>query len=265
MIDVSFSKIIYTVLTRIKSVIIGDFMKLRNNIIFIKILLLFFVFICSNFFAYSAENSLSEISVKKTYSGQYNILLKLNKSANVKKSFDGENLILTIPSTLPSDSIDIIYDNASGLHNVTVQKKNTNNTLILLQGDNISNSQIFTKDISTGFTKKIDDSNPFFTNILFVSDKKFVVLFSLLALFFFTIILASKPRTKTSVQQQHFSSSNSYHNKSMTLRRKNLLQSKNIPSISYKLNGSFSSVSVSKPSDFDFNNNQLDEQIRKVG
>ena len=51
-----------------------------------------------------------------------------------------------------------------------------------------------------------------------------------------------------------------------TLRNKNINQSRNIPSINYKVNGS-ARVAMSVPKDFVINNYQMQEteQIRKAG
>ena len=51
----------------------------------------------------------------------------------------------------------------------------------------------------------------------------------------------------------------------MTLRRKSMQQSLNAPSISYRMNGSFSAANMSVPNDFAYENGEMEEEIRKVG
>lgn len=230
-----------------------------------------FLFICvvlfSSLNAFSAENSLLGIDVKQMTNDSYNILLKLDNTSQITKLIDSEgNLVINLNSTLPSDSMDIIYDNASDLNNVIVQKKNKDNTVILLQGENIANSQIYTKSLSTGITKKLDSKNNLLSSLLFVADKK-IFAFSFVTMFLlFLMMLAIRPKN------QRFSSSNlkksnkiiknSYIN---TLRNKNLIQSKNIPSINYNVKKSLKSSFMSVPKEFVINNHIIEEEMRKVG
>ena len=71
---------------------------------------------------------------------------------------------------------------------------------------------------------------------------------------FLTFINSNVKNVKTS----NVSSSN-------TLRNKNINQSRNIPSINYKVNGGYSKMSI--PKDFVINNHMAreKEQIRKAG
>lgn len=242
-------------------------MKLRKKLSLInKCLVVVFAIIFSAMYACAAENSISGLSVKQNGAGEYNILLKLNKAATVKKFFDGENLVLTIPSAVPSDSMEIAYDNASDLQNVTVQKKGEDNTIVVLQGNNIENAQLYTKDISTGLVKKIDESNGFLDNFLFVTNKK-VLASSVMVMFFFLLIMfASKPsKAKKNEKNAKKEKVSVNQNKAMTLRRKSMQQSLNAPSISYRMNGSFSAANMSVPNDFAYENGEMEEEIRKVG
>lgn len=230
-----------------------------------------FLFICvvllSSLSSFAAENSLLGIDVKQMPNNGYNILLRLDNTAQINKTVDSEgNLIINLNSTLPSDSMDIIYDNTSDLNNVIVQKKNKDNTVILLQGKNIANAQIFTKELSTGITKKLDAKNSLLSNLLFIADKK-IFAFSFAAMFLmFLMMLAVRPKN-----QRYSASSIKKINKTAkdvnanTLRNKNLIQSKNIPSINYNVKKSLNSSFMSVPKDFVINNHIVEEEIRKVG
>ncbi len=243
---------------RIKFNLVNKFLKKT------KFFMLFFILVFTATTA-AANNSVSNISVKQNEAGIYNILLKLDKSAAVKKSFDGKSLILTIPSVIPADSMEIIYDNAAELQNVTVQKKNTDSTMIILQGKNIENAQIFTKDISTGVTKKLEDSNSIINSFFFVADKNLLALSAFLILLMLTIMSFSRPAKKEYTKLKQTSADRKFNNKPMTLRRKNMTQSSSIPSINYAHNGSFSTTNVSIPTDFAINENLEEERIRKAG
>lgn len=230
-----------------------------------------FMFVCVALFsalnAFAAENSLLGIDVKQTSNNSYDILLKLDNNARINKTLDSDgNLIINLNSTLPSDSMDIIYDNASELANVIVQKKNKENTVILLQGENIANSQIYTKELSTGITKKLDAKNSLLSSLFFVADKK-ILAFSFAAMFLmFLMMLAARPKN-----QRYSAPSAKKINKTSakinanTLRNKNLIQSKNIPSINYNVNKSLNSSFMSVPKDFVINNHIMEEEVRKVG
>ena len=81
---------------------------------------------------------------------------------------------------------------------------------------------------------------------------------------FFMLMLSIRPKNKRynsnvkNVKTQKSVSSN-------TLRNKNNNQSRNIPSINYKVNGGYSKMSI--PKDFVINNHMASEreQIRKAG
>lgn len=246
-------------------------MKLGKELSIInKFFVLGVVFVLSPVFSFAVENSLSAIDVKQSSSGEYDIVLKLDKKAQVKKMVDSEgNLTLVVNSTLPSETMDIVYDSAADLENVIVQKKNKDNTLILFQGENISNAKVYTKELSTGVVKQINSNDAAFGNLFFIADKKVLAMFLVGLFSFFMMMLALRPREKKYTVASAKKHTNVKKNTSVnTLRNKNLVQSKNIPSINYKVNGSFSSVNanMSKPKDFVINKQYQEiEQIRKVG
>lgn len=228
-----------------------------------KLLLFFAIFLCSSVLAFAAENSLLGIDVQQQ-GENYNVMLKLNNNADIQRMVNAQDsLTIVLKETVPTDSVEIIYDNAADLENVIVQKKNNGNTLILLEGKAIENASIYTKDLSTGIVSQAGKEKSL-SNYLFIADKK-VAGFSVLGLvMFFMLMLSIRPKNKRynsnvkNVKTQKSVSSN-------TLRNKNNNQSRNIPSINYKVNGGYSKMSI--PKDFVINNHMASEreQIRKAG
>lgn len=228
------------------------------------------VFLCASLVSFATENSLSEVGLKQSEDNGYQVILKLDKKAQIKKIVDGsDNLTLVVNSTLPSESMEIIYDSEDSLANIIVQKRNDNNTLISLQGENIANAEIITKEISTGATKKLDTNENALSNLFFVADKKILGVSLAGILLFFLMMVASKPkRRKTSSNMSK--TTNAHQTSANTLRNKNLVQSQNIPSINYKVNGSFSSANphTTMPKDLVVNNKKntiREQQVRKAG
>ena len=228
-----------------------------------KLFVFICIFLCSSVLAFAAEKSLLGIDVQQQGS-EYNVMLKLDKDAEIQRMVNGEdNLTIVLKETLPTDSVEIIYDNAADLENVIVQKKKNGNTLILLEGKSIENANIYTKDLSNGVVSQYGKEKSL-ANYLFVVDKK-IVGFSILGIMMFYILMLSlRPKNKRynsnvkNVKNSNVSSSN-------TLRNKNINQSRNIPSINYKVNGGYSKMSI--PKDFVINNHMAreKEQIRKAG
>ncbi|MCD7779339.1 MAG: hypothetical protein LUH05_01545 [Candidatus Gastranaerophilales bacterium] len=235
-----------------------------------RIVLSAIVFLLASVNVFAAESSLSGIDIKQPDGQKYKVLLKLDKQARIKKLFDNEgNLMLILNSTLPSDSMEIVYDNANDLNNVTVQKKGADNTLILLQGKNIENSQIYTKELSTGITKELNTNESFLSSLFIVTDKKILASSVLGMIILFLLMLASRPKDKRySSYKSDKTVKSKKHTAVNTLRYKNLTQSKYIPSINWKENRNFNSINAysSIPDDFSVNNNMYEEEnIRKAG
>ncbi len=235
-------------------------------LLFNKLLIMVCLFVFSSLFSLAAENSLSGINIKQVNSGEYNILLKVDNNVQIKKKLNGDdNLSLVLNSTLPSDSIEIVYDNAADLKNIMVQKKNSDNTIILLQGKNIVNSKIYTKELSTGLIKQSDVRN----NIFVIKDMKLFTysITGIISVFIFMLFARPKNRKryKTPEKQKNKTSltinslNNTKHN-----------SSRYIPSINYGVNNSynFANSKISIPEKFIINNymnNEYTEEIRKIG
>lgn len=234
-----------------------------------KLFLFMFVFLLSSAVSFAAVNSLSGIDVKQIGTSDYNVILKLDKGANINKvSVEEGTLTLVLNSAIPSDSVEIVYDNAVDLENVIVQKKNNESTVILLQGKNIENARIFTKDLSTGITKENNPKSNALINYFFTADKKITGLSVVAMLIIFGLMLSLRPKNKRySSSQVSMKKSGTVKKVTLnTLRNKNAVQSGKIPSINYNVNGSAKSL-MSVPKDFVINNYQVsdDEQIRKAG
>lgn len=224
-----------------------------------KLILSVGVFLYSSLCSFALENSLSGIDVQQMGTSEYNIMLKLNNAVNVQKIVNGDdNLTLVLKETVPTDSVEIVYDNAADLQNVIVQKKNNGDTLILLEGKDIENAKVFTKDLSNGLTVQNTSDK------LVATDKQMVGFSILVILMLFVLRLALRPKNERyiSVKTNVKNVKNSKKVTVNTLRKKNQNQSKNIPSINCNVNGSFRNMSI--PKDFVINN-YMEEQIRKVG
>lgn len=222
-----------------------------------KLFLFIGIFLCSFLSAFAAENSLFGIDVKQLNEADYSVILKVDNSLDVQKVFNGEdNLTLVLNQTVPTDSVEIIYDNAADLENVIVQKKNNGDTAILLQGKGIENAKIFTKDLASGQLVQADNKKLFSVDIKTAG-------FSVLGFIaFFMLMLSIRPKNK----RYNSNVKNVKATKKVvanTLRNKIQHQSKNIPSINYNVNAGFKS-NMSVPKDFVINN-YMEEEIRKVG
>ncbi len=223
-----------------------------------KFLLLFFIFVFSALNV-QAQNALSSVSVSQTAGNSYNITLKTDGSVRIKKYAESENnLLLVLNSVVPADSVEIVYDNASGLENVIVQKKNDNNTTILFQGKNVENSKIFVKELSTGLLKPFDSNT--LSDYLYIENiKYFSYAFSVIVVLFLMMILF-RPGYKIYRSKQKVSKKTIQN--SQTLRTKQYTAKRYIPSINYKVSVQKRNMTI--PKDFVISNH-MEEKIRKAG
>ena len=235
-------------------------MKSGSKLIF-NVLLSAVLFLSASAVSFASDNSVSSVSVKENARGEYNILLKTDKSTKIKKSSDKNTLILTVNSAVPSDNAEIIYDNAPDVKNVTVQKKDFDGTVIMIQGDNIENAEIYSKDLSSGKITSIGGNNAFFS----IPDKKFLTysLFAMLLFFAFIFNLRSGKKEYFAADMvSEFENIND--TSSMTLRHKNEIRyRKYVPSINAGSNGAFNAMTT--PGDFDYAEEDMTERIRKAG
>lgn len=240
-------------------------MRLRVSSLVSKVLFLTGAIVISSVGAFAATNSISGVDVKQIENGEYSVILKMDRNANIKKISDNmDTLDIVINSALPVEDMEIVYDNAADLKNVIVQKKNANNTVISLQGKNVENAKIYTKELSTNAIKEVKT----FALFNFADNKS--IIFALIGLLMFMMLKSSKKSKKqNSIVAQEVSSKRIRKSKKQTINtinKRNKVAAQNIPSINYRINGSFaaSQQNMSIPKDFVINQYQK-EQMRKVG
>ena len=184
----------------------------------------------------AANTSLTGINVKQN-SNNTDVILKLAGNSKIKKIVNSnDNITLILNSAVPSESIDIVYDNTSNINNVIVQKKNNDNTVIMLEGKNIANASIFTKDVLNG-----NNLTPLNSKTLFFNFNRLSVIFGIMFLLFILCINLKRKHTKL-----HSINKNIY--------------SKTISSVPYKTTNKF----ISTPKDFIINRYMEEEKIRKA-
>lgn len=239
----------------------------KGNNIIIKLLILALFFVFSYVSAFAANISLSGIDADQNPENEYSIFIKTDKKANIKvQSSENNKLTVLLNSTLPTDSLEIVYDDAPDMTNVIVQKKNKKNTLILFEGENISKAKIYNNDLSTGLVKAV--YNDGILNNLLSENKMTSAIFAAIAIIF-SLVMMVKPRNKKyNIANSDNINRQRKQSKANTLRNKNLVQSRNIPSIAYNVNGSFNSAQkyMSTPADLVVNEQyEEEEEIRKAG
>ena len=205
---------------------------------FIKIILCFCVLFLTTLSANAINNSLTGIDVKQNAKDGYNIILKLAGKTNIKKIISSnDSLALVLNSTVPSDTMEIIYDNTSDINNVIVQKKNKDNTIVVVEGKNIANASIYTKDISSGTISEFSEKN-------YNYDMLPIGIFALG--FLAMVAYRRKTNKKRNIINNHI-------NGKINTR-------KTTPNIAYNTQKSF----VSAPKDFVINRYMEGEKIRKA-
>lgn len=218
----------------------------------IKLLVTAFAFMFITVSAYAG--TLSEIEITQDNNGNYNVVFSLDTKTNiVKENSSKGNLSLLLKGTNLSDNLNISYENSTDLQNVVVQKKNKDNSIVLLEGKNIEEAKILAKDVNNGEISEIKLKN----NSLLFSIFGVISLFMLLAIRN-TMILRRKRRRFSQDPNELIKKKIQEVN---TLRKKNKQQSKNIPSINYNLNNSKTTI----PEGFVINNYKNNQESRKVG
>lgn len=243
--------------------VIGDLMEIRLELNIIKkFILLICVFLLSALNA-QAHNALLNVSVEQTAGDSYNITLRTENSVKIKKSSDSkDNLIIFLNSIVPSDSIDIEYDNASDIENVIVQKKNADNTVILFKGKNIEKAKIYIKELSTGQMKSFDSN--YMNSYFYVGNVKYFLSAVTGIIFLFFLMLSLRPDSKKYNSKAKVQ--NKIKNNSVSLRSQSYPKKRFVPSINYKIKP-VKSKNITIPKDFVISSVQRyeEEQERKVG
>lgn len=202
-------------------------------------------------------NVISSVDIKQNENNGYNIILNADKPVSLSKiNKDTNSMAFIVDSAVPSDTIEISYDSNSDLNNVIVQKKNADNTAITIQGKNIENSQIYVNSLYDGTLSKADLINNSFNKYTLFS---LMIIFALIAIF--------KPKKKNNnLQTPKKLSKKTVNTYNSTLRNKNNLRPDILPSMNYKVTGSFKNSVVSIPKELSINSyNDLPQEIRKAG
>lgn len=237
-------------------------MRIKTLVSMVKNFILFFcIFGLFTASAY-AHNSLSGINVLQK-NGGYDIVLKADSSVKINKYTDEkDSLTLFLSSVIPADSVEIDYDNASGVRNVIVQKKNDKNTTILFQGKNIEAANIYIKDLASGQIKSLDSDS--FSTALYIGNLKYF-LFALSGVFvMFFLMLLFRPKSKKYTSPS-YEVKNRIKTNQTTIRSKQYNVGRVVPSINYKINYSKSNMTIPKDFVISEYQNYTEEKVRKVG
>ncbi len=92
--------------------------------------------------AYAADNFLNTVVLEGTGSG-YNIILRSDAVASVKRVVENSNkIVLDIKGLTTSDEISTVYKNTSAANGVIVENVGSNEIKVYVQGKNISSANI---------------------------------------------------------------------------------------------------------------------------
>ena len=135
--------------------------------------------------------------------------------------------------------------------------------MILLQGKNIDNAKIYTKELSTGILKQFDSNASSLNKYLYIANKKYILfgLVGIILLFF--LMISSRPDLKRNVNKK--SNKQKKQTEYVTIRNKTVSQKRYVPSIHYRINNVKTNMTL--PKDFVISNlsQYEEEKIRKVG
>lgn len=91
---------------------------------------------------FAADINLSEIEFSPSDNG-YNIVLKTDKKTNFKKTVqDNEKIVIEMKNTAATEDFSTIYNEVSGINNITVTPSGKGDLKILVQGTDVSKSDI---------------------------------------------------------------------------------------------------------------------------
>ncbi len=93
--------------------------------------------------AYSADNYLNSVILEGVSGGGYNVVLRSDAIASVKRTVEGSNkIVLDIKGLTASDDISTVYRNTSSANGIIVENAGNNEVIIQVQGKNISNANV---------------------------------------------------------------------------------------------------------------------------
>lgn len=103
---------------------------------------------------YAVENVLQAIQIEGV-KDTYNIVLKSDDNAEVKKTIQAPNkMLLDIKGIRASKSINTIYSNTSSVDSVVVEQTGNDTLKIFIQGDNVANADVKFDSLKTPVLKK---------------------------------------------------------------------------------------------------------------
>lgn len=218
----------------------------------VKLLISVFAFMFMTVSAYAG--TLSEIEITQDENGKYNVVLAVDSQTKIVKENSAKgSLSLLLKGTYLDDNLNVSYENSTDLQNVVVQKKNKDSSVVILEGKNIENAKILSKDINNGTISEVKLNNSY-------------LLYGILAVLGYIMLLAVRNtmilrKKRKKVSQDPNELIKKKIQEVNTLRKKNKQQSKNIPSINYNLNNSRTTI----PEGFVINNYKNSQANRKVG
>lgn len=93
--------------------------------------------------AYAADNSLNSVIIEGTSTGAYNIILRSDRVANVKKTVQEDGtLLLELKNISTSLNLDTKYVNTNKIDNVVVENTSNNGVNIYIQAPDVEKSDI---------------------------------------------------------------------------------------------------------------------------
>jgi len=97
--------------------------------------------LCSSVFA--ADNYLNTVILEGISGGGYNILLRSDAIASVKRTVvDNNKVVLNIKGLTASDDISTVYRNTSSANGIIVENVGNNEVAVQIQGKNVANANI---------------------------------------------------------------------------------------------------------------------------
>ncbi len=93
--------------------------------------------------AYAADNSLNSVIIEGTSTGAYNIILRSDRVANVRKTVQEDGtLLLELKNISTSLNLDTKYVNTNKIDNVVVENTSNNGVNIYIQAPDVEKSDI---------------------------------------------------------------------------------------------------------------------------
>lgn len=93
--------------------------------------------------SFAAENFLNTVVLEGTDNGSYNIVLRSDAIASVKRTVENNNkIVLEIRGLAVSENLSTVYKNTSAANGIIVENNGNNGVKIQIQGKNIAKANI---------------------------------------------------------------------------------------------------------------------------